>query len=725
MGSSKDLSMDQSFLQSLKEIVLCNLENEQFGAEHLSKEIGLSRSQVHRKLQKIVGKSITQFIREIRLNVALDLLKKEVGTAAEISYRVGFSSPAYFTKCFHDYFGYPPGEVKKTSKKNPFSRKSQLNPDKLTHSKFAQKIKASSRPGILAIILYAFVLAMLFMSIYTFFGQLFIRSQSSPFAAEKTMAVIVFDDESSDPESEYFCTGMMEEILVKLQNINELNVLSRMTTERYRNSTLDPRDISKALDVEYILLVSTRKWESNFRISLELINGNTGFPLWSESYDEEMKDIFSVQADIALKVIRSLEITLSDNEEEQISSFPGVSVTAYDYILQGRDKQSKYWFGGDTTALREAEILYNKVLKLDPSYAPAWMRKGSIYYDRHQFTEAYFEKNFLDSTLWYCDTAIALNPKYGHPYLLKGWVFHTRGGIDLATENYKKALDLIQNNDVAIQATLTRLGYLYLFQKRYLEGMSFIMKAIPVARGSTLYYRQSLHKLGQAYLFIGAFDRGREYLIYSAELGINSCVCYCRSEAIQGHFKSSIDCLPPHCQTDTLDLHCNDLLANAYFQMRDYEKSLKYFQRYRGRLDEMGRFQFDNLYREGIALIELGNNKEGMKFIEKDFSQLEKRKQLGRSDDHDYHLAAIHAYRGNKEKAISCLRDYDNQVLRPNAHIIPISFAEHDILFEHLWDDPEFKAIIKLDKDRKAKARARILEMEEHKQHDLQKSANP
>ena len=116
MERSRELSMDQSFLQSLKEIVLSNLENEQFGAEDISKEIGLSRSQVHRKLQKINGKSVTQFIRETRLEVGLDLLKKEVGTAAEISYRVGFSSPAYFTKCFHEHFGFPPSEAKYQTK---------------------------------------------------------------------------------------------------------------------------------------------------------------------------------------------------------------------------------------------------------------------------------------------------------------------------------------------------------------------------------------------------------------------------------------------------------------------------------------------------------------------------------------------------------------------------------------------------------------------------------
>ena len=104
MERSKELSMDQSFLQSLKNIVITNLSNDQFGAEDISREIGLSRSQVHRKLQKINGKSITQFIREARLDVALDVLKEEVGTASEISYKVGFSSSAYFTKCFHEYF---------------------------------------------------------------------------------------------------------------------------------------------------------------------------------------------------------------------------------------------------------------------------------------------------------------------------------------------------------------------------------------------------------------------------------------------------------------------------------------------------------------------------------------------------------------------------------------------------------------------------------------------
>ena len=116
MERSPKLSMDETFLQKLTNAVFANLNNGQFGAEDLAKTVGLSRSQIHRKLQKINGKSITQFIREIRLAEAHQLLEDEVGTGSEIAFQVGFSSPAYFSKCFHEYFGYTPGNVK-TKKK--------------------------------------------------------------------------------------------------------------------------------------------------------------------------------------------------------------------------------------------------------------------------------------------------------------------------------------------------------------------------------------------------------------------------------------------------------------------------------------------------------------------------------------------------------------------------------------------------------------------------------
>ena len=111
-------SMDEAFLEKLREAVEENLGNEDFGVQELAREAGLSRSQIHRKLHELTGQSTTKFIREIRLEHAMEMLQKEVGTVSEIAYRVGFSSPTYFSTCFHEYYGFPVKVTSIKSKRN-------------------------------------------------------------------------------------------------------------------------------------------------------------------------------------------------------------------------------------------------------------------------------------------------------------------------------------------------------------------------------------------------------------------------------------------------------------------------------------------------------------------------------------------------------------------------------------------------------------------------------
>ena len=108
-------SIDEKFLCKLIEIVESQIGNEHFGVEQLSGEIGMSRSQLHRKLKSLLDQGPNQFIRTFRLNRAYDLLKQRAATASEIAYRVGFGSPSYFTKCFQEQFGYVPSDVPKNS----------------------------------------------------------------------------------------------------------------------------------------------------------------------------------------------------------------------------------------------------------------------------------------------------------------------------------------------------------------------------------------------------------------------------------------------------------------------------------------------------------------------------------------------------------------------------------------------------------------------------------
>lgn len=109
----KEPSMEEKFLLRVRAVVEKHMGNEHFSVEDLAHEVGLSRAQVHRKLIALTGHSASRFVRNFRLELAMDLLKKNVGTVSEIAYRVGFSSPAYFTKCFTEDFGMAPSQVKK------------------------------------------------------------------------------------------------------------------------------------------------------------------------------------------------------------------------------------------------------------------------------------------------------------------------------------------------------------------------------------------------------------------------------------------------------------------------------------------------------------------------------------------------------------------------------------------------------------------------------------
>lgn len=113
---------DQAFVSQITSIVGDHLGDEKFGVSELAKKAGLSRSYLHRRLQEIKGQSVSRFIREIRLKKGRELLEKENLTVSEIAYDVGFSSPSYFIKCFHEKYGYAPGEYVKHVGEEPEKR---------------------------------------------------------------------------------------------------------------------------------------------------------------------------------------------------------------------------------------------------------------------------------------------------------------------------------------------------------------------------------------------------------------------------------------------------------------------------------------------------------------------------------------------------------------------------------------------------------------------------
>jgi AraC-like DNA-binding protein len=143
---------ENDFIGKITSIIEENISNEQFGVSELAREVGMSRSNLLRKIKKSKNVSASQFIREVRLKNAMEMLKKTSLTVSEVTYEVGFGSTSYFIKCFHDYFGYPPGEVGKRSSLSD-NQSDIENPDQNYFTRLWQELKR--RKVVKVIIVYA------------------------------------------------------------------------------------------------------------------------------------------------------------------------------------------------------------------------------------------------------------------------------------------------------------------------------------------------------------------------------------------------------------------------------------------------------------------------------------------------------------------------------------------------------------------------------------------
>jgi uncharacterized protein (TIGR02145 family) len=155
---SEHLPKDQIFIRKLTEIIQANIGNENFSIKELAHELGVSHYSLSRRLFAITNKTFKQFIREARLQKAFQMLQNEELTASEIAYKVGFSSPAYFNTCFHEFFGYPPGQVKRTTAKNAKEKNSIQVKSKHEQEKSSRRTFIYISSGILLLTVIVFLI---------------------------------------------------------------------------------------------------------------------------------------------------------------------------------------------------------------------------------------------------------------------------------------------------------------------------------------------------------------------------------------------------------------------------------------------------------------------------------------------------------------------------------------------------------------------------------------
>lgn len=312
---------------------------------------------------------------------------------------------------------------------------------------------------------------------------------------ENSIAVLPLMNMSNDPEQDYFCDGISEEIINALAQLGNLRVVARTSAFSFKGKTPDVKEIGKALDVSTLLEGSVRKSGNRLRISIQLIRVADSSHLWSNRYDRELVDIFAIQDDIAQNVATALKGYLTQAEKEIIRR-PGTVIEAYEYFLKGRQFFHQLF-------LKEAILQFEKAIELDTDYALAYAGLADVHSWLYEWEGgkasdlAAAEKNSLK--------ALTLAPNMSESHSSRAYVLSLGQNYAEAEKEFEKAIQINSNSYEAYYL----FGRSFFSRGEIQKSAEMFQKASEVRREdyqSVLLLAQSLRILGDA----GADDITRE-----------------------------------------------------------------------------------------------------------------------------------------------------------------------------------------------------------------------
>ena len=267
---------------------------------------------------------------------------------------------------------------------------------------------------------------------------------------DKSVAVLPFQNLSSDPENAYFADGIQEEVLTRLAKIEDLKVISRASTQQYQSEPGNLAEIAKQLGVANILEGSVQKAGNQVRVNVHLVNVQTGSQLWAETYDRKLSDIFVVESEIAKGIAESLQATLTGREEQALAANPTNNSEAYDAYLRGLAFEARGNYSSD--ALFKAIDFYDLAVRIDPNFALAWARLSGahalLYFNRGDTTAA--RRDAAKEALKH---AQKLQPNSPETLLFLGyyqyWVLHDYG---LAKATFARVSKMLPGNSGVLYA---------------------------------------------------------------------------------------------------------------------------------------------------------------------------------------------------------------------------------------------------------------------------------
>ncbi|HPG08351.1 MAG TPA: helix-turn-helix domain-containing protein [Saprospiraceae bacterium] len=668
---SDDATNKEDFLSQATSVVVENASNDQFGVSEMAGALNMSRSTLLRKIKSTTNQSASQFIRQIRLEIAMELLKETSGTVSEISFKVGFGSVSYFIKCFREQYGYPPGEVGKREV------------DKEVHTGRNTSGKFSIRMALVATLLLMIMVA-LFR-----YGRYWSTPGNPEVLVEKSIAVLPFKNESSDSSNLYFVNGLMESTLNNLQKIKDLRVISRSSVEIYRNSDKTIREIAEELQVSYFIEGSGQKVGDQVLLNIQLIDAKGDRQIWAEQYNRKLVDIFALQNEVATKTAHAIEAIVTPAELEQIKKKPTDNLVAYDFYLQALDP----FYSRTNEGLLHSIELFDKAIDADSEFALAYAHVAMAYYLLEMFQA---DKKYTDQINAYADKALLYDPKSAESLTAKAFYYIQIKEYRLALPHLEKALEYNPNSSLAVQMLADFYFRLVPNANKYLE---YALEGVRlnVAPSDSVTKSYIYLQLSNALLNLGFIDEAYKYINLSLDYNANNYysphlkafILFARDGAI----RRTRNLLFREWEQDTTRLDILQDIAKMYYLEYNYDSSYVYFRRF-----------VDTRKRNGLAIYVEENAKIALVYAKMgltneaaelfhDFSTYCDRDQ---SIYHSVNMAVKYAYEGKIDSAIAQLNIFSESDNFQYWFLL----IEDEPIFKPLKAHPEFPIVMQKIKDR-------------------------
>jgi adenylate cyclase len=313
-----------------------------------------------------------------------------------------------------------------------------------------------------------------------------VSSGRLPLPDRPSVAVLPFTNLSQDPAQEYFSDGVTEDLITGLSKVSGLFVIARNSVFTYKGKPVKIRDVGRDLGVRYVLEGGVQRSGSRVRITAQLVDAGTGYHVWAERYDREVRDIFAVQDEVTRRIVRALAVKLSAVEQGRLAR-PAADPEAYDLVLRGEEERRR------TTRESNAEArrLFVKALDLDPEFARAYAGLSWAHLQSWQFLWS-ADPETLERARELAERAISLDDTMASGHALLAQIYLWKKQHDRAIAEAERAIGVAPNNADGYETLAEVLGWI----GRPQESLKAIQHAMRLNPHYPFFY---LWTLGHAY----------------------------------------------------------------------------------------------------------------------------------------------------------------------------------------------------------------------------------